>query len=93
MHNKKYRLTKLEEFKKHNHIYDNIEGAICYIAYFNVGDRGWFLCECDDWYEPVHRIHTSTVKDIQYIEDDKIIITTENSRYTFVVETARGKSL
>lgn len=89
MYNKKYRLEKIEEFNRHNPIYEYIEGSICYPAYFNVGERGWFL-----WIEEglikefAHRIHTSIVENIEYFddmayEDDYIIVETENTRFKF----------
>ena len=82
-HNKKYRLYEIEEFGKHNDIYDGAKGSICYIAYLNVGERGWFLyIENCGWYEYAHRIHTSTVKNIEY-SDDFMIVTTQNTKLTF----------
>lgn len=89
MYNKKYKLEKIEEFNGHNYIYDGVEGNICYPAYFNVGERGWFLyIEDNGWREYAHRIHTSIVKNVEYFddmeyEDDYIIVETENTRFTF----------
>ena len=91
MYNKKYVLEKIEEFGEHNSIYDDIEGNICYPAYFNVGERGWFLSiEDRGWGEYAHRIHTSTVKDVEYFdnmeyENDSIVVTTRNTRLTFTL--------
>lgn len=83
MYNKKYHIEKIEEYNGHNHIYDDVEGRICYPAYFNVGERGWFLWIEDNWFkEFAHRIHTSIVKNVEYI-DDKIIVETQNTRFTF----------
>lgn len=83
MYNKKYKLEKIEEFNGHNYIYDGAEGSICYPAYFNVGERGWFLhIEDHSWREYAHRIHTSIVKSVDYI-DDKIVVETQNTRFTF----------
>ena len=82
MHNKKYRLDKIEEMNKHNPIYENMDGATCYLAYLNVGDRGWFLFE-DSWGLP-HRIHTSTVRDVVYT-DGQVLVTTMNTKFTFTV--------
>lgn len=83
MYNKKYRLEKIEEFNVHNCIYDKVEGSICYPAYFNVGERGWFLyIEDYGWREHAHRIHTSIIKSVDYI-DDVIILETQNTRFTF----------
>lgn len=39
MYNKKYRLEKIEEFNGHNYIYDDMEGNVCYLAYFKEGER------------------------------------------------------
>ena len=83
MYNKKYRLEKVEEFNEHNHIYDDIGDSTCYPAYFNVGERGWFLYE-DDWFGTAHRIHTSTVNDVEY-NDNQVIVTTRNTRLTFTL--------
>lgn len=84
MYNKKYILENIEEFNKHNPVYDDAEGRICYLAYLNIGERGWFLCEKDDWFESVHRIHTSTIKNVEYLED-QVIVETRNTRFTFTV--------
>ena len=87
MYNKKYRLENIEEFNGHNFVYDDIEGAICYPAYFNVGERGWFLYETrglDSWFTSAHRIHTSIVEIVEYL-DDKIIVETQNTRFVFVL--------
>lgn len=86
MYNKKYKLENIEEFNGHNYIYDEIEeGAICYPAYFNVGERGWFLyIENRSWHEFAHRIHTSVIDSVDYLDDDNtIIVTTQNTRFTF----------
>lgn len=83
MYSKKYIIEKIEELNKPNFIYEGIEGSICYPAYFNVGERGWFLyIEDSGWSEYAHRIHTSVVKSIDYT-DDTIIVVTENTRFTF----------
>ena len=82
MYNKKYYLERLEEFGQHNIIYDDIEGSICYLAYLNVGERGWFLYEISDWFDSAHRIHTSIIKSVEYF-NDKIVVETQNTRFTF----------
>lgn len=84
MYNKKYRIEKIEELKNHSPLYGEMEGKICYPAYFNVGERGWFLYDTNEWCNPVHRVHTSTVENVEYI-DDRIIVTTFNTKYTFKV--------
>lgn len=83
MYNKKYRLVDIEEFNRPNPLYLEMRGCVCYPVYFNVGERGWFLYECDDPYDYPHRIHTTTVKDVQYTRGNTIIVTTENTRFTF----------
>lgn len=84
MYNIKYRLEKIEEFNGHNPIYDNIEGRVCYPAYLNVGERGWFLyIEDNGWHEYAHRIHTSVIKDVVSTRCNQIIVTTQNTKFTF----------
>lgn len=83
MYSKKYRIEKIEGLNRHNFVYEDIEGSICYPAYFNVGERGWFLyIEDGGWYECTHRIHTSIIKSVEYI-DDTIIVITQNTRFVF----------
>lgn len=83
MYNKKYILEKIEEFNGHNPIYEGVEGRIAYPTYFNVGERGWFLWVEDGWFkEFAHRIHTSLIQSVEYL-DDTIIVETENTRITF----------
>lgn len=87
MYNKKYILEKIEEFHRHNPLYDNMEGCRCYLAYLDAGERGWFLYHREgEWpnYWP-HRVHTSVVKDVQY-SDDAVIVTTLNTRFTFKLD-------
>lgn len=86
MYNKKYILEKIEESNGHNSVYDGVEGRIAYPAYFNVGERGWFLWIEDGWFnEFAHRIHTSIVKDVQYTRGNQIIVTTQNTKFTFTL--------
>ena len=86
MFNKKYCLDNIEEFNKHNPIYDDVEGQICYLAYLNIGERGWFLYE-DDWLG-CHRIHTSVIKDIEYTYN-QVIVATQNTKFTFTLVNER----
>ena len=84
MYNKKYILEYVEEFNGHNPTYDKILGTICYPVYFNVNERGWFLYETGIRFDPPHRVHTSVVKDIlEY--PNQIIVTTQNTRFTFTL--------
>ena len=88
MYDKKYILEKIEEFNKHNYINDDMECGVCYLAYFNVGERGWFLQEVEDCfgYTSVHRIHTSIVKSVEYFGfpiSNQIIVETNNTKFTF----------
>ena len=83
MYNKKYHIEKIEELNKPNPIYESMEGSLCYPAYFNIGERGWFLCIEDcGWYEYAHRIHTSVIENVEYL-DDQIIVKTQNTRFIF----------
>lgn len=85
MYNKKYILEKIEEFNHHNSIYEGVEGSVCYLAYLNVGERGWFLfVETNGWYEYAHRIHTSVIRDVEYT-DNQVIVTTRNTKLTFTL--------
>ena len=83
MYSKKYIIEKIEEFNHHNPIYDGVEGRVAYPAYFNVGERGWFLW-IEDWLvkEFAHRIHTSEIQNVEYL-DNMIIVETENTRFVF----------
>ena len=92
MYNKKYILEKIEEFNGYNPIYFGVEGRIAYPAYFNVGERGWFLFIEDCYgYELAHRIHTSIVQDVKYTRGNQIIVTTENTRFTFTAKADFGR--
>ena len=87
MYDKKYILEKIEEFNRHNHIYDDMEGKVCYPAYFKVGERGWFLYETVEYlpfgyFTSAHRIHTSTVENVEYL-DSCVVVKTHNTRLTF----------
>lgn len=65
----------------------SIEGAVCYPAYLKQGERGWILFEVYEIFgqvPSVHRFHTSEIQELEY-EQDKIIVHTENSIYTFEV--------
>lgn len=86
MYNKKYILEKIEEFNGHNPIYEDVEGRVAYPAYFNVGERGWFLWIEDGWFNDfAHRIHTSIVKNAEYTRGNQIIVTTQNTKFTFTL--------
>jgi hypothetical protein len=82
MYNKKYILTKIEQFNRPNPIYLDMQGCVCFPVYFNVGERGWFLYDADDCSDYLHRVHTSVVKSVDYIYD-MIIVETKNTRYEF----------
>ena len=88
MYNKKYILKEIQEYRKHNSLYDDAEGAICYPAYFRVGERGWFLLQKNDFEWP-HRIQTSVVQAVVY-KDNRIIVITENTKFTFEVVDEYG---
>lgn len=83
MYSKKYILADVEEFKHINPIYVDARGSISYPAYFNVGERGWFLyIEGSGWHETAHRIHTSKIEKVDYF-DDRIVVKTQNTILTF----------
>lgn len=83
MYNKKYRCSKIKELSNRNNpLHDVVVGCECYLAYLNVGERGWFLYNTKSWYDPVHRVHTSLINDVEYT-DDQVIVTTENTKYMF----------
>ena len=83
MYSKKYYLEHIKEFGEHNYIYDDIEGSVCYLAYINPGERGWFLYE-EGYVGYAQKVHTSIVKNVEYF-DDKVIVETQNTRFTFVL--------
>ena len=83
MYNKKYRFAKIEQFHRHNPVYDDMEGCVCYPVYLKVGERGWVLYE-EEWDYIPHRLQLSIIKNVECF-DDKIIITTENTRLTLEV--------
>lgn len=84
MYNKKYILKKIEEFGKHNSLYDDAEGHVCYLVYLNPGERGWILYETGIPYDIPHRIHTSVIQDVEYA-DNRVVVRTQNTRFTFEV--------
>lgn len=81
MYNKKYRLTKImtEIF---NPIHEGLENTVCYLAYLNEGERGWFLYQPNSWFDRADRIHTSVIKEVEY-KDNKVVVTTQNTVYVF----------
>lgn len=89
MYNKKYILEKIEEFNGHNDIYDDMQGSVCYLAYFNIGERGWFLQETG--FDMAHRIHTSIVKGITYYQSVELYQNVELSSNYITVETNNTK--
>ena len=83
MYSKKYILKNVEEFNRHNPVYDDMLGDICYLAYLKVGEHGWFLHQTKDQFDLPHRINTSVVEDVDYTSDNRVIVTTQNTRFTF----------
>ena len=83
MYNKKYFL-QIEELGIHNRIYDDVdENCICYLAYLNVGERGWFLYQ-NPYSYLAHRIHTSVIESVEYLDNgNTIVVTTQNTKFTF----------
>lgn len=85
MYSRRYVIKSINEFGRHNYIYDDVEGCICYPAYLKVGERGWFLYEPAKFdLAPVHRIHTSVVQSIGYTSNE-IVVVTENTKFVFKV--------
>lgn len=80
MFNKKYQLVDIVSKKKDVQLHKDALNQICYPAYFVVGESGFFVC-CLTY--ATHTIKTSLVKNVEY-NDNKIVVTTENTRYTFV---------
>ena len=85
MYNKKYRLIEIDRPDENKNVCDDMKNSICYLAYLKVGERGWFLYEADDPIVPVHRIHTSVIKDVQYTRGNRVVVMTENTKYVFEV--------
>lgn len=82
MYNKKYNLREINELRKPNPMHEEILNTTCYLAYLNQGERGWFLCDMNDMFGGIHRIHTSIIKSVEY-NDTEIVVTTENTVYIF----------
>lgn len=80
MYNKKYQLVDIDSKNKGRQLYEEALNRICYPAYFVPGERGFFVC-CFAY--GTHTVKTSLVKNVEY-DDNKIVVTTENTRYTFV---------
>lgn len=83
MYNKKFYLH-IEELGTHNKIYDEVDdNCICYPAYLNVGERGWFLYQ-NPYSFTAHKVHTSVIESVEYLDNVNIIVvTTQNTRLTF----------
>lgn len=81
-YDKQFKATKVETKGFRRDIHDEVEGSICYPAYFKVGERGWFLVKTDDMFGYFHRFHTSKIKNVIY-EDKRIIVETKNTIYYF----------
>lgn len=84
MYSNKFVLKKVEEFRWHNSVYNGAEGKVCYLAYLKVGERGWILIEKEDGNYP-HRLHTSVIQNVRYTCDNRVIVTTQNTQFTFEV--------
>lgn len=83
MYNKKYRCSEIERpNNRDNPCHNMIVGSVCYLVYFSIGEIGLFLYEAEDLYEPVHRVRTSLVEDVEYT-DSQVIVTTKNTKYVF----------
>lgn len=68
-----------------NPLHNEIAGRICELIWFEPGMHGMFCVAEEDG---MHRIRTSLVKDVNSTDfEHDIIITTENSVYTFSMLT------
>lgn len=88
MYSKKFKLKNIELLTGTEGTGNALKDKVCYLAYFTPGERGWFLCECGNpLADPVHRIHTSEVVNVEYEKSSKhkVIVTTRNSKYVFEV--------
>lgn len=84
MYSKKY-IAKSVTSSHRSECHNEVEGAICFPAYFKVGERGWFLFRHEeDFFNPYHRLHTSEVKAVEY-GNNYIKVTTQNTEYLFEV--------
>lgn len=87
MFNKKYKLVKAGR-KTGEQPYpadldNSMQGCTCYLAYFNPGETGWFLCWVDsEPYGVPHRIQTSKIQEVKE-EADTVTVRTENTIYVF----------
>ena len=81
MYSKKYRLTNIIT-ELYNPIHDDLPNKVCYLAYLNKGERGWFLYQPNSWFDKANRIHTSVIKEVEYT-DNRVIVTTQNTKYVF----------
>ena len=85
MYSKKFRLVGIFS-NRESDLHDSIIGKVCYLGFFRIGERGWFLVDEMQGFEPVHRIHTSEVKDVKYGENGQVIVNTQNTEYVFDLE-------
>lgn len=83
MFNIKYQLKEVKPKNEPKELHNTLEGAICYPAYFNPGERGLFLYETKDMFVPVHRVRTSIVESVDHRRDGSFVVTTENTVYVF----------
>ena len=62
-------------------IHDAINGSTVAIIDLEIGKRGWIAYECkpDNW----HRVHFSTVEDINIDRNGDLVVTTKNTVYVF----------
>jgi len=69
-----------KENRPYNPVHDYVRDATATIVDLKIGQRGWIAYSFapDDW----HRLHTSTVEDIQINENGGVTVTTRNTVYT-----------
>ena len=80
MENAEYLIVSVES-DTYNKWHKHVTGKRCTIESLELGEIAWFVVENLIVYEETSRFHTSVVKSVN-IEDDEIIIKTENSVYT-----------
>lgn len=85
MYSRKYRLTNINS-RRGTCVHAECLDKVCYLAFFKTGERGWFLCDVEDGTKyPVHRIHTSNVQSVKYLDNGNVVlVSTDNTDYEFM---------
>lgn len=80
MENAEYLIVSVES-DTYNKWHKHVTGKRCAIESLELGEIAWFVVENLTLYEEFSRFHTSIVNSV-CVEDEEIIIKTENSVYT-----------